>query len=252
MVSPLKNKNLVFAMNEKIRSQGWHILPRDTTPAKAIVKYAGKGVEDVSGLEILDYQNNELEEALSYVTKFDVAIDAGANYGFFTIHLDRFKEVHAFEIFTPVRECLEKNVESFGMTNVKVHPCGLGDENKWVDIDPGRGTFSTHVDPTSSEKRFEIRTIDSFEINACDFIKIDCEGYESFILDGAKKTITKFNPIILMENKGHSERYGLDRESPVTKLLEWGYEILVGYRKDVIMGPRYMKRWDFIKQLMGG
>ena len=242
MVSPLKNKQLVFDMNQKIRAQGWSLLPRDTTPAKAIVKYGGKGLDNVNELEILDYQNNELKEALTHVNKFDVAIDAGANYGFFTLHLKKFKEVHAFEIFTPVRECLEKNVETFNMSNTTVYSCGLGDENKWVHIDPGMGTFSTHVAPKSKDGKFEIRTIDSFRLEACDFIKIDCEGYESFILDGAKETIDKFQPIILMENKGHSERYGVDREVPVAKLIEWGYEILISYRKDVIMGPKHVRR----------
>jgi FkbM family methyltransferase len=236
MVSPLKNGKLVLDMLEKIKGQGWNLMPRDSMPAKAIVKYAGKGVTDVSGLDILDYQNNELGEALSRVENFDLAIDAGANYGFFTKHLDMFRNVHAFELYTPVRECLEKNVRDLGMTNTTVHACGLGHENKWVDIDPGRGTFSTHVDVNSDDKRYEIRTIDSFEFDSCDFIKIDCEGYETYILEGARETIERFAPVILMENKGYAtERYGC--VSPEQLLLDWGYEVLVRYKKDIIMGP---------------
>lgn len=248
MVSPLKNRKLVLDTLNKIKGQGWNLMPKDSTPAKAIVKYAGKGMTDVSGLDILDYQNNELAEALSHVKNFDLAIDAGANYGFFTKHLDMFKNVHAFELYTPVRECLEKNVRDFGMNNTTVHACGLGHENKWVGV-TGRGTFSTHVNVNSDDKGYEVRTIDSFEFSSCDFIKIDCEGYETYILEGAKETIERFTPVILMENKGYAtERYGCI--SPEQLLLDWGYEILVRYRKDIIMGPS--KRWEFIKCLMGG
>jgi len=248
MVSPLKNRKLVLDTLNKIKGQGWNLMPKDSTPAKAIVKYAGKGMTDVSGLDILDYQNNELAEALSHVKNFDLAIDAGANYGFFTKHLDMFKNVHAFELYTPVRECLEKNVRDFGMNNTTVHACGLGHENKWVGV-TGRGTFSTHVNVNSDDKGYEVRTIDSFEFSSCDFIKIDCEGYETYILEGARETIERFTPVILMENKGYAtERYGCI--SPEQLLLDWGYEILVRYRKDIIMGPS--KRWEFIKCLMGG
>ena len=36
-------------------------------------------------------------------------------------------------------------------------------------------------------------------IHALDFIKIDVEGYEYFVLDGAKKTLNLFRPIVMFE-----------------------------------------------------
>jgi len=213
---------------ESIISDGWSILDTDTKPAKALLK-SGTG-------SILNYQKNQIDEALSYVKKFDCAIDGGANYGFITYHLQQFKQVHAFEFYAPVSECLEKNVVHFNMSNTQVHHCGLGQKNKKVSVSK-RTTFGNHVHPTNTGD-VNIIPLDSLDLDACDFIKLDCEGYESFILRGASDTISKFKPVILMEYTDLSDQYyGISKETQINILLKQGYQILKQFKKDIIMGP---------------
>ena len=46
----------------------------------------------------------------------------------------------------------------------------------------------------------EAKTIDSLELKNVDMIKIDAEGEEKNILKGAKETIKKFSPHIIVDS----------------------------------------------------
>jgi len=110
--------------------ENWAVTNDDTILRRALKK-TKKISQNPNDITILDYQRDQLFEALGFVTEFDVAIDAGANYGLMTYHLShKFKEVHSFELFTPVRQCLEQNVRNFNLNNVKVYDCGLGEKEK--------------------------------------------------------------------------------------------------------------------------
>jgi FkbM family methyltransferase len=185
---------------------------------------------------ILDYQKEYLDKALSFCKNFRVAVDGGAHYGIMTYNLFRkFQAVHSFEIYEPVRECLKENVKKFQMSNVIIHDVGLGEASRSINLDLSKGTFGTHVDPHKTTGDVPIKALDEFNLTDVDFIKLDCEGYEPFIIKGAENTIKKYSPVILMERKGHTERWGLDKYEPVNILKRWGYQEVVSYRKDCIM-----------------
>ena len=185
---------------------------------------------------ILDYQREYLDKAISFCKNFRVAIDGGAHYGVMSYNMHKkFSQIHAFEIYEPVRMCLKENVSKFQMSNVTIHDFGLGEISKLVDLDLSRGTFGTHIDPNKSIGHIPIKALDELNLIDVDFIKLDCEGYEPFIIKGAERIIKKYSPVILMERKGHTERWGLDKYEPVNILKNWGYREEVSYRKDCIM-----------------
>jgi hypothetical protein len=70
-----------------------------------------------------------------------------------------------------------------------------------VEFVRSKGAIS-HVDS-------QITTIDDFvaqqNINRVDFIKIDTEGYEAKVIEGARDTIKKQRPIIVMAGYHHSD-----------------------------------------------
>jgi hypothetical protein len=67
-----------------------------------------------------------------------------------------------------------------------------------------------------------VSTIDSFGITQCDFMKIDVEGMELHVLQGAENTIEKFRPVIAVE---------ADREETIESIFTWliehDYHVLV-------------------------
>ena len=53
-----------------------------------------------------------------------------------------------------------------------------------------------------------MKTLDSFAFDSVDIIKIDAEGYELPVLQGAKETISRNRPWIQVEGNKSGERYG--------------------------------------------
>ena len=44
-----------------------------------------------------------------------------------------------------------------------------------------------------------IMTIDGLNLQKCDLIQLDVEGFEPQVIQGTKKTIDKFKPVVIME-----------------------------------------------------
>jgi FkbM family methyltransferase len=185
---------------------------------------------------VTDYQRGKLNIALGFVKNFTTAIDAGANYGIMSYNLNnKFSKIYAFEVDTPVRECLKKNVEKFQLDNVVVCDCGLSDKEELVALNYLKNTFGTYINKEVSGTNI-CKTLDSFELTEVGFIKLDCEGYEPYILRGAEQTIKKYKPVILMEEKNYSKRYyGEEGNLAVDLLLSWGYTMEVSWPKDCVM-----------------
>ena len=137
-----------------------------------------------------------------------------------------FEHVHAFELDTNLLPCIQQNLAMKKVYNVTTHPVGLGDVEKNVSIKTTNKSFGTHVDPSKKDGKFKIKTLDSFNLQYVDFIKIDAEGYEPLVAKGAMNTIERCKPIILYERKEHPKRYGYQRDSIRDVLMDIGYRMV--------------------------
>lgn len=216
-----------------IELDGWQTIKDDICLKSAKKQGMGK---------IEEYQNIELQTAISHCAKLRIAVDIGAHVGITAFRLSQsFEFVHAFEINTNLLPCLHHNLNMKGVHNCTTHPVGIGDVEKDVDIKTTNKSFGTHVDPDKKTGKYKIKPLDSFEIQNVDFIKIDAEGYEPLVIKGALKTIEKYKPIILYERKDHPERYGYKRDSIRDILMPLGYRMIrkLGKgEKNAVLGHR--------------
>lgn len=197
---------------------GWITLENDICLKSA--KKQGNG-------QIEEYQNLELQTAISHCAKLRIAVDIGAHVGITAFRLSQsFEHVHAFELDTNLLPCIQQNLAMKKVYNVTTHPVGLGEKEKSVSIKTTNKSFGTHVDPTKEDGKFKIKTLDSFNLQNVDFIKIDAEGYEPLVAKGAIKTIERCKPIILYERKDHPERYGYKQDSIRDILMPLGYRMI--------------------------
>ena len=141
-----------------------------------------------------------------------VAIDVGANLGEYTLFMA--KRLHKGKVisFEPVKETfslLTENVNLNSFNNVELLPFGLGSKSEEIIIheidDSHEGLSTLYPGDRKIARSFsiELRTFDdefqSLKIASVDFIKLDIEGGELPALQGAKRMIEKFRPLIMIE-----------------------------------------------------
>jgi len=128
-------------------------------------------------------------------------IQAGGNLGVFPKGLSEvFDKVHTFEPDQLNFECMLKNCT--GCTNIEFYNSGLGNK-----ITTGRISYNPldncgAVQIAEGGTDLNITTIDSFNFTDIDLIWLDIEGFEVKALQGARQTIERCKPVIILENKG--------------------------------------------------
>ncbi len=145
-----------------------------------------------------------------------IALDVGANVGWHTLLMARLVgdagRVLAVEPNPSVLKRLEYHVLLNRLEQVDIIPCAIADAEGTVEFygpdanDAGSG--DGHV-VTAAMKgqhgiiRVETRRLDTIlpatQIERLDLIKIDVEGFEWQVLQGAEQTVAKFRPHIVFE-----------------------------------------------------
>jgi len=191
--------------------------------------------------QVAQYQLEQLKLATRHCKQTRTAVDVGAHVGIISYQLSQlFDAVESFEINPDLFPCLEENIKRQQCSNVTLHQTGIGNETAFVDITRKAKTLGTHITPKSTGN-IPVRTLDSFELENVDFIKIDVEGFETNVIKGAFETIRRCCPVILFECKGHGARYGFRDIEPLSILrpLDYvKYEYADLQRKNIIIGPK--------------
>jgi hypothetical protein len=80
-----------------------------------------------------------------------------------------------------------------------------------------------------------METLDAFGIADVDLVKIDVEGYERFVLEGARQTLLRYKPVVIVEQKSGSDRYAVDRLAALRYLESLGAGVVDRVVDDFIM-----------------
>ena len=151
---------------------------------------------------------NKIEAEMTYVSNLLKEkrrfLDIGANIGIYSFHFkNSFKSIDAFE---PLKE-ISYRLEYFQNQSLKVHNCALsnkrGEFHIYIPYLSGKAIASL----ASLEKRdgdCEVRTvkvdkIDNYYFDDVDLIKIDVEGHEEYVIEGARNVIKTNMPILIVE-----------------------------------------------------
>ena len=180
------------------------------------------------------YQGTKQVAAIAACKQFRNAIDVGGHVGLWSFNLSHsFKHVDAFEPVQDHRDCFSKNVLAT-RSNVTLHACALGETEGSVSmISEETSSGGTRV---AGEGNIPMKTLDSFNLNDIDLIKIDCEGYEIFVIKGGIETIRRCKPTIIVEQKPrHGIPYGISDTSAIPFLKGMGYTLRTEIAGDFIL-----------------
>lgn len=168
------------------------------------------------------------------------AIDVGAHIGLWSFNLAHaFTRTVAFEPVAAHRDCFRLNcAEQLQAGKIELHACALGIEESLVSIKTA--PTSSGDSRVSGAGDIQMRTLDSFELADVDFIKVDCEGFEEYVLRGGAKLIDLHRPIVMVEQKRDmaEAHFGLPKLGAVNFLLERGYVVAAELSGDYLMVPR--------------
>jgi FkbM family methyltransferase len=158
------------------------------------------------------YEPAETRFVRGILTANDIFVDVGANIGWYAFLASTIigdgGHIHAFEPRRPIVDYLQRTVTLNGLDKlITVQPIGLSNEKKseilmWEAISGNGGGASFARDDASADmvcQTIEVRSLDSLDLGHVDVIKIDVEGAEPLVIEGATTTIERDRPIILTE-----------------------------------------------------
>jgi hypothetical protein len=164
-----------------------------------------------------------------YIKRSKYIYDVGAHVGNHTmayLYFNPDAHIHAFEPQTDVYNLLELNTKTLNpekTKNVTLYNMALGNEHAIKEMQANTFGCSAHIGVGGQSIR--VTCLDYLNPIGCDYIKIDVEGYEPFVIEGAKKTIQKFRPIICFEDNGSSKTNNITELSTHDLLKELEYVI---------------------------
>ena len=142
-----------------------------------------------------------------------IALDIGANHGLYTLPMsDKFSKVYAFEPHSENQKILQANLDRYNKTNIEIVPKCISDRSGTVLLNtnphnPGGHTINNRV-ATHQEWGFENSkqievpciTLDEFckDLDV-GFLKVDIEGAEDFVFEGAREFLKRPNINIMIE-----------------------------------------------------
>ena len=156
------------------------------------------------------------------------SIDIGANKGVYTYWLARnSRHVHAYEPNPKMFKVLEAGTKA--ETTVSVSPVALSDQTGQTVLripktskgysNQGASLNYDKVGEAYGEVAVEMRRLDDEGYDNVGLIKIDVEGHEFAVLDGARETIRRCRPVLIIEiEELHNKRPILDSIQEVAAL----------------------------------
>ena len=209
--------------------------------------YWGRGIERILNGSVsirLDPRLRTVSESyevpvwhdlISNVREGDLVVDVGAYIGLYTIPLAKRAgangRVIAFEPDPESRGWLSRNVSLNRLSErVEIHAEALGATKKEILFCGGEGPLSQINPDVPGEMRVKMLTLDEvISGRAVDYMKIDVEGYEGEVLQGAARLMrdpARYPRKIYVEvHPDNWKRHGWSDRRLLDLLAECGYRV---------------------------
>ena len=160
-----------------------------------------------------EWAMDELDLMAQIITPGMCVLDVGAFIGTHTLAFSEFVgpmgKVYSFEPRKDIYAILSENLTINNLQNVAALNMGLAEKQKTLNLQSldinhsinfGRLALNESENPLRpGNYQISVSTIDDFGIEKIDVIKLDVEGMEGNVLDGAIKTVLRERPVIFCE-----------------------------------------------------
>lgn len=162
----------------------------------------------------------------------DAVLDVGGNIGTAALEFARARPraaIHVFEPSAEMRAVLQHNLSLNELPNVRVHAYGLGAREGRFWLQPGMegnpGADYVVEQAATGASEIELRRLDELSFTReVSFVKLDVEGYESAVLEGGRRCVSRHRPLLILErNDPALARAGTSWYELERRLRELGY-----------------------------
>jgi FkbM family methyltransferase len=201
-------------------------------------------------LDRIPFMDKEMLALRQLVEPGMTVIEAGAAGGIHTWVLSRSVGstgvVHSFEPRPEAVRNLRRLQRLAGWRNVRVHGAALGAAPERATITIPRVATRAQVGPANVPGRsIEIdvttvdRVVERFGLGRVDLLRVDVEGHEWDLFDGAERTLGRFRPPVVCEIEDrHLARHGRTAQSVLDRFAAQGYAAHVFHDGRLHPSPR--------------
>jgi FkbM family methyltransferase len=169
--------------------------------------YVGKCIAEYG-----EWEADLVKKCLTFLPQGAVVVEVGSNIGTHTVpiarHIGETGKIYAIEPQRLIFQLLCANLICNEIYNAYPYHAACGDKPGEVlvpDVDIGQEeNFGAVRVAGNSGIKVPLMTIDSLNLDRCDFIKVDAEDFEPQTMLGAYKTIEKYSPVIYLEYNYHT------------------------------------------------
>lgn len=186
--------------------------------------HLSKWIEEQGRLNVDGLSNDAADR---FIKPGDVVVDAGASLGDSTFAFIKAAgetgKVYAFEPNPKTFEALKHNCPG-----AVLMMSALGAKRSKMQLHPEQNIGASWLDIESSGG-VEVLPLDELKLDRLAFFKIDVEGMEPLVLDGALETIKRCKPAIMLEvNHGTLQRVGFVVQDIISRAeaLNYTFELV--------------------------
>ncbi len=178
-----------------------------------------------------DFRKEDEDFFTFYLRSGDVVIDIGANVGTLTLtaaHLvGSSGKVFSIEAHPLIFSYLKKNVELNNFKNVALFNAAIGERNGFIQFSNKLYDELNEV-VTNNGLQIEVKKLDdllSDHLETVNLLKVDVEGYEKFIFQGALNTLKKTECIYFESWEQHFIKYNYSTLDVLGLLKNSGFKL---------------------------
>lgn len=176
---------------------------------------------------LMEYK--DVSFVLHYLKANDLFFDIGANVGVYTVLASKIKNAKTVSI-EPLPNTFDKlldNIKINRLDNVEAMNIGLANQKSKLFFTTDKDTMNRiATEKDKNTKEVEVDTLDSLALKHGypKLIKMDVEGYETMVLNGAKKTLLSDElEAIIIELNGSGIAFGFDESLIHDNLIKNGF-----------------------------
>jgi FkbM family methyltransferase len=173
-----------------------------------------------------------LKLLIALASKDKTFVEVGTHVGYYAIRMSPlYGKVIAIEPNPQSLECLKKNIELNGSSNIKIITIACGEKEDTLPLGIMEGGTSFYRKNVQTIN-VPVKRLDDL-VDYGDVVKIDVEGWEEKVIAGATRFINKCKPIIVIEH--HEFGYYKEAKGAYERIKK----MLTGYRRFNLDGTRF-------------